>query len=161
MSHAPFNFPTSLQQSSNDPLDWQANKWGGSTWEPGRTRIGSELCVCILMRHCLPEELDWEPSKPNLDVNTCWVCRRLLWGDIPHLLLRCENLMWQVIPPPCRSECRSWYFGATVHDSPSWHFGYWPSYLLAWLLPAWPQSKPPSWHSQRRVESSCLEDGEI
>lgn len=57
----------------------------GSTWEPEKPGIGYELSVCILIRHCLPEELDSQQSKVNLDVNTCWVCRVLLWGDIPHL----------------------------------------------------------------------------
>lgn len=120
--------------------------------------------VCVHSNETLPSRgIGLRAVQLNLDVNTCWACCRLLWGDIPHLLLRCENLMWQVIPlpPPSRSECRSWYFGAAVHDCSSWHFGYWPSYLLAWLLPAWPQSKPPPWHSQRHVGSSCLEDGVI
>lgn len=75
--------------------------------------------VCVHSNETLPSSgIGLRAVQLNLDVNTCWARRRLLWGDIPHLLLRCENLMWQVIPPPLQERvqilvfrcCCAWLF---------------------------------------------------
>lgn len=97
---------------------------------------GSIWCHGNENRSALPEELCSQQSKVNLDVNTCWVCSILLWGDISHLPLCCRSLTQQLIPPlPLAGSVGVGISVLPCMTVPPGSVGCWPPYVLAWLLP--------------------------
>lgn len=121
---------TSQQMRGQYLRAWEDEDWIGA--------------VCVHSNETLPSSgIGLRAVQLNLDVNTCWARCRLLRGDIPHLLLCCENLMWQVIPPPLQGRvqilvfrcCRAWLFLLAL-----WLL----TFLLACLLDCFPPGHSPN-----------------